>query len=84
MTAAEALNAVRQHALAGRFVISHHAYLRMRQRNVLVRDIRSALTAASTCLADGEKWRVTGPDYDGDPLTCIVAVEDGVLVVTVF
>ena len=84
MTAAEALNAVRQHALAGRFVISHHAYLRMRQRNVLVRDIRSALTAASTCLAEGKKWRVTGPDYDGDPLTCIVALEDDVLVVTVF
>jgi hypothetical protein len=84
MTTAEALNAVRQHGLAGRFVISHHAYLRMRQRNVLVRDIRSALTAASTCLPDGEKWRVTGPDYDGDPLTCIVLLDDGVLVVTVF
>ena len=84
MTAAEALDAVRRYALAGRFVISHHAYTRMRQRNVLVRDVRSALMGATSCQADREKWRITGPDHDGDLLTCVVVLEDGVLVVTVF
>jgi hypothetical protein len=56
----------------------------MRQRNVLLRDVRAALTSAWTCHADGAKWKVTGPDYDGDELTCVVVLEEGVLVVTVF
>jgi hypothetical protein len=56
----------------------------MRQRNVLLRDVRAALTNAQTCHADGPKWKVTGPDYDGDELTCVVVLEDGIVVVTVF
>jgi hypothetical protein len=56
----------------------------MRQRNVLLRDVRAALTSAQTCHPDGAKWKVTGPDYDGDILTCVVVLEEGVLVVTVF
>jgi hypothetical protein len=84
VTSAEALEAVRRHASGGRIVITHHAYQRMRQRNVLLRDVRAALTSAWTCHADGAKWKVTGPDYDGDELTCVVVLEEGVLVVTVF
>jgi hypothetical protein len=56
----------------------------MRQRHILLRDIRAALTGAQTCHADGLKWKVSGPDFDGDSLTCVVVLEEGVLVVTVF
>jgi Domain of unknown function (DUF4258) len=59
-------------------------HTRMRQRNVLLKDVRSALTGAQTCQADGPNWKVTGPDYDGDSLTCLVVLEEAVLVVTVF
>jgi len=48
-------------------------------------DIRSALVSATTCKgqADG-KWKVAGPDMDGDTLDLVVFLDDGVLVVTVF
>lgn len=39
---------------------------------------------ASGCSADGPKWKVTGADEDGDALTCVVVIEAGVVVVTVF
>lgn len=56
----------------------------MRTRRVQLRDIRCALIAAQTCEASGAAWKVTGPGLDGDDLTCVVAIEDGIVVVTVF
>lgn len=38
--------------------IPRRAVQRMRQRNVLLRDVRAALTSAQTCHADGPKWKV--------------------------
>lgn len=84
MSPAEALAAVRRHATSGRIVISQHALVRMRQRNVSFRDVRRALSAAHTCQPEADKWKVTGPDTDGDGLTCVVMIEDDVLVITVF
>lgn len=54
-----------------------------------MKDIRAALTGAppSQCAADGSgigKWKVTGPDSDGDDLTCVVALADDALVITLF
>jgi hypothetical protein len=57
----------------------------MVERNVKPGDVRSALVSAVTCKgqADG-KWKVAGPDMDGDTLDLVVFLDDGVLVVTVF
>jgi hypothetical protein len=30
------------------------------------------------------KWKVTGPDFDGDALTAVVVIQADVLVITVF
>jgi hypothetical protein len=47
--------------------------------------VRHALTNAQSCQGEvNERFRVTGDDLDGDELTCIVVVESGDIVVTVF
>ena len=57
----------------------------MRERGAQFEDVREALVTASKCTADeDEKWKVTGVDRDGDELTLVVALEDGVVVVTLF
>lgn len=87
MTEAEALERVRGYAAAGRFVFSRtgHAGLKMRQRNVRLEDVRSALVRAFRCSAqDNGRWKVEGPDIDGDDLTVIVLIEDGLIIVTVY
>lgn len=87
VTAAEraALADIRQHAAAGRIHYSGHALDRARQRGASARHIRCALTNAAMCAAaDDGKWKATGPDLDGDDLTCVVALEGSVVVVTVF
>ncbi len=46
--------------------------------------VRYALANAERCYAvENDRWRVTGPDLDGDELSAIVVIEDGVIVVTV-
>lgn len=84
MLPSQALEEIRNHATAGRYIISEHARRRMVQRGVSHRDIRGALTGAFTCEADGAKWKVTGPDFDGDSLTCVVVLEAGDVVVAVY
>ena len=79
-----ALEMIRGYALARRIRVTGHAYDRMRRRGVQFHDLRFALMQAKTCTADDEKWKVTGPDEDGDALTCIVVLEAEVVVVTVF
>jgi hypothetical protein len=82
--ATEALDWIRGYAAADRIIVRQHARERMRQRGVQYADVRSALTSATACTPSAAKWKVTGPDQDGDALTCVVALEDGVVVVTVF
>lgn len=84
MTTAEALDTIRNLASRGRVVFSRHAQQRMQQRNVSYKDAFTALVGAHGCEVNGENWKVTGPDVDGDPLTCVVALEDDVVVVTVY
>lgn len=85
MTSAEALKEVRGYAAAGRYFVSGHALERMRARSVQEADLRHALTKATRCAsAPPDRWKVTGPDLDGDDLTVVVVIDDGVLVVTVF
>jgi ribosomal protein L15E len=86
MTEAEALAGVRGLASANRYLISPHAYERMRLRKVLPADLHHALCQAQACSwqADTKRWRVTGPDRDGDAVDVVVVLEDGLVVVTVY
>lgn len=86
LTRDEALRDVRGFAAAGRVRFTRHARERIEQRcDGRAGHVMHALANASTC-AEGERgtWRVTGPDLDDDELTCVVTLEDGVIVVTVF
>jgi len=85
VTPAEALADVRGYAAAGRYRLTRHARQRCEERGATFDDVGHALTNARTCSA-GEpgRWRVGGPDLDADPLTLVVAIEAGVVVVTVF
>ena len=81
----EALALVRGYASAGRFVVAGHARQRMRERSVSFADLRHALVNAKRCSAqENERWKVFSTDLDDDDLTVIVALEDDVVVVTVF
>jgi hypothetical protein len=83
--AADTLRDIRGYAAAGRIKYTRHARERMAQRRVNEADIVSALVHARVCVpADKGNWKATGPDVDGDDLEVVVAVVDGVVVVTVF
>ena len=85
VTAAEALRDIRGYAAAGRYVVSWHARERMRERGATQADVRSALVDAQSCSQQKNgSWRVEGSDLDGDELTLVVAIEDGLVVVTLF
>lgn len=60
----------------------------MKQRAVTYRHLRHALASAYECVACTpaalDRWRVAGRDLDGDELAAVVAIEDGLIVVTVF
>jgi putative zinc finger/helix-turn-helix YgiT family protein len=57
----------------------------MRERGARDADIMHALAHAATAHpADRGCWRVDGQDPDGDELTVVAAIADGVVVVTVF
>ena len=85
VTPAEALADVRGYAGANRIRYTSHARLRMSQRGVAFADVRHALLTATVCKAQPEgTWKVESLDRSGDELTAVVALDDGVLVVTVF
>lgn len=57
----------------------------MRKRGAVFADVRHALATATSCRVEPpDRWRVDGRDCEGDVLTVIVVLEDGVVVVTVF
>lgn len=82
----QALADVHGYASAGRIRIVSHARQRMRERGARFEDVRQALISATCCgPANDGKWKVTGgQDLDGDELISIVAIEDEVVVVTMF
>jgi hypothetical protein len=86
MTSAEALRHIRGYAAAGRVRFSRHAYQRMDERGANQRDVISALANAVRCARASNPgcWKAVGPDLDGDELSVVVALEDGLLVVTLF
>ena len=57
----------------------------MGERGAQYEDVRQALANARRCkAADQGRWKVSGDDLDGDELTLVVAIEAGVVVVTVY
>lgn len=77
MTPEQVLADVRGYAAAGRYRLTRHARKRCEERGATFGDVGHALANARTCSA-GE------PDREGDSLTLVVAIEAGLVVVTVF
>jgi pentatricopeptide repeat protein len=81
----EALEVIRGYAKAHRIEYSRHALRRMRERNINEQAIRHALVTAQKCiLQENECWKVPSFDFSGCELTVVLAIEDDLLVVTVF
>ena len=69
---------------AGRVRFTRHARTRAGGSTVGELHVVHALKLATACVPSDAKWRVSGPDLDGDEVTAVVALEAGVIVVTVF
>jgi len=83
--AARALEEIRGLARANRVVFTRHALEEMGEARATENDVLHALREATACRAsERDRWRVEGKDLDGDDLTVVVVIEDGVVVVTVF
>lgn len=82
----QALAEIRGYAAANRIRLTGHASLRMQQRGADFRDVRSALMTATACTEQQNgSWRIEGGvDRDGDDLTVVAAIEQGVVVITLF
>jgi hypothetical protein len=82
---AQALEEIRGYASANRVCFTRHAWQRMDERGTTERDVLHALKSAVSCVAQANgTWKVPSNDASGDDLTAVVALDDGVLVVTLF
>lgn len=81
-----ALHLIRTYAVQGRIFIERlHAEPAMRKRHVSFDDVRHVLSNAASCSpTDKGRWKVCGVDLDRDELTVVVAIQSGLLVITVF
>jgi|GEM_PF-1621737 len=87
MTAGAVLKRVRQAARTRQYYVSNHAWDRMNERGVTLRDVQSAMASATSAAwhETEETWRVNGgTDLEGDPLVLCVVVNWDVLLVTIF
>lgn len=86
MTAVEAKATIAGLAAANRIRFVTHARERMSQRRITYQDIRNALVNATTCVAASEagRWVVAGLDLDGEETKVVCAIENGVVVITVY
>jgi hypothetical protein len=87
VTAGDVLKRVQQAARTRQYHVSNHAWDRMNERRVTLRDVKSAMESATSATWDetGEAWKINGGiDLDGDSLVLCVVVNWDVLIVTVF
>jgi len=78
-----ALQEVREYARRGLWSIDIHAYERMDEFGIEEGDVESALAHAISCRTQPNgRWRVVGPDRDGNGLKVIIEVTRRILVVT--
>lgn len=78
---------IRGYASVNRIRFSPHALKEMRECGAEPEDAQHALANATGCKVskDGPgRWETTGPDLDGEVLTCVVVLDDGVVVITVW
>ena len=70
----------------GHFVLTVHASSRMQERSITKADIRECGRTCRSCVRQRHKnsFRVNGCDRDGDDLTVICGIDQGVVVVTVY
>jgi hypothetical protein len=84
LTPTEALAEINRAGTQGNFRTSRHAVQRMRERRVKWEDIKHGLMMANSCQPQPEdRWLVPTKDFDEEAFVIIVAIDDGVLVVTV-
>lgn len=87
MTADEARAAIAGFATANHIRFVNHAREQMTARRISYHDVRNVLVNSTSCdsSADGPgRWVVRGVDLDGEPTRVVCAIEDGVVVITVF
>jgi hypothetical protein len=86
VTPDEALRDIRGYAAANRLRYTAHALTRMGARGASRGDVKNALVTATACAAETDtRWCVSGgQDLDGEALTVVVVLDDGVLVVTLY
>ena len=70
----------------GSFFLSVHAARRMRHRSVSKADIQNCGRTVRSSLNQAKKstWRIVGQDLDGEILTVICGMDNGVVVVTIY
>lgn len=68
----------------GHYQFTLHARKRMAERNVTDSDTRNTAKAGFISLMDDGKIKVKGYDLDGEELVVICAIEDQIIIVTVF
>jgi hypothetical protein len=79
------LDEIRRCVVLGDLAYTRHARQRMRQRAIAEGDVACALLGARLAAAAPEgRWKITGPDLEGDDLAVVVAIDVGVVVVTVY
>jgi hypothetical protein len=87
VTAAQALADIRGYASANRIRFTTHARAEMKECGAEPEDVQHALANATACVASVDglgRWEATGPDWSGGKLTCVVVIDDGDLVITVW
>ena len=81
----DVLNRIKHLADIRAIRFTRHGRERADERGANFEDVREALMTASTSKPDGDKYKVEGGrDLDGDSLTVVVAIEEKLLVVTLF
>jgi hypothetical protein len=76
---------IRELARAGRWEFTSHALESLIDRDATVDDVFVVLTTAKACHSEPNgRWRLSGSDRLGDPLTLIVQLQAQVVVVTLF
>ncbi|HLB59709.1 MAG TPA: DUF4258 domain-containing protein [Bdellovibrionota bacterium] len=70
----------------GRFILTIHALERMQKRSVSKEDIKEVGKTATTISYQEDKgtYRIKGKDLDGEELTVICGIDQGVVIVTFF
>lgn len=85
LTPAEALADIRGYAGANRVELTGHVRRRMADRGANRADVLHALRTARTCAVQAnETWLVRSADLAGDSMTLVVAIEDGLIVITLW